>query len=546
MATRKTQTFLPQIFQTDTNQKFLSATMDQLVSEPDLQTLYGYIGRKFAPTFVSTDSYVIENSADRQNYQFEPSIVIKDEQNNITFFATYLDLLAKIRYFGGITTDQSRLFEQEYYTFDPLISYDKFVDFSQYYWLPNGPDPVEVSTTGVDLTVTYTVERDAPNNRYVFKNNGVVDNSIILARGGVYEFIVDQPGYPVWIQTELGTSGKLIATPTLSSRDVLGVENNGTDQGTITFRVPQSTAQDRFLSMPIAAEVAYAAPLPYYALQNKTVSQFLAAYPQYGGITGQLNGKELIFINSSAYDNLGETAWTNPIVSYGSQTANVANIAAVGGVGTNKIKLGSTQNVYANLVISGTGITAGTTVANVDVGNLTVTLSSNLTANVSGTYSFTSTAYNSGYVVPDNQRFDIWKVVYIDAGITNTNGDVDYLVQLIQTDNINTDEKVYIKYGLVNANKEYYKDIDGFFKQVPLITATLNNLWIQDETAGNLYQPVQIVEYAGWNIDVTTEIIGQQNYTSPNGVEFTSGLKVQFGDDVTPTQYQNRQYYWNW
>ncbi len=543
MATRKTQTFLPQIFQTDTNQKFLSATMDQLVSEPDLQTLYGYIGRKFSPTFVNSDSYVVEPNADRQNYQLEPSIVIRDEQKNITFFASYLDLLAKIRYYGGITTDQSRLFEQEYYTFDPLISYDKFVNFSQYYWTPTGPGPVEVSTSGVDLTVTYTVERDAPNNRYIFKNNGAVDNSIILARGGVYEFVVDQPGHPLWIQTELGVNGKLLATPTLSSRDVLGVENNGTDQGTITFRVPQSTAQDRFLNMPIAAEVEYAAPLPYSALQNKTVSQFLAAYPQYGGITGQLNGKELIFINSSAYDNLGEAAWTNGNVNYGSQTANVANIAAFGKVGTNTIKLESTQNVYANLIISGTGIPAGTTVANVNTGNLTITLSANLTANVTGTYSFVSTAYNSGYNVLDADRFDVWKVVYVDAGITNSSGDIDYLVQLVRTDNINTNEKIYIRYGLVNSNKLYYKDFDGFLKEVPLITSTLNNLWIQDATVGALYQPVQIVEYAGWTINVDEEIIGKQNYTSPNGVDFTSGLKVQFGDDVTPASYQNRQFY---
>ena len=133
-------------------------------------------------------------------------------------------------------------------------------NFSQYYWLANGPDPVEVSTSGVDLTITYTVERDAPNGRLIFKNNGVVDNSIILARGGVYEFVVDQPGYPLWIQTELGTDGKLLATPTLSSREILGVENNGTDQGTIIFRVPQATAQDRFLSMPIVYSVDYATP----------------------------------------------------------------------------------------------------------------------------------------------------------------------------------------------------------------------------------------------------------------------------------------------
>ena len=475
MAIRKTQTFLPQIFQTDTNKKFLSATMDQLVSEPDLQTLYGYIGRKFAPTYISTDSYVIESTEDRQNYQLEPSIVIRDDQNNITFFATYLDLLAKIRYYGGITTDQNRLFEQEYYTFDPLISYDKFVNFSQYYWLPNGPDPVEVSTSGVDLTITYTVERDAPNNRYIFKNNGVIDNSIILARGGVYEFIVDQPGYPLWIQTELGTDGKLLATPTLSSRDVFGVENNGIDVGTITFRVPQSTAQDRFLSMALLDNISYATPTPYMNFQNKTVSQFVNLYPYYAGIVGQFNGKTLVFVTTDAYNNLGEEAWTNPVVH-----DNNGNVVP---------------------------------------------------------------GYDVGYVVPDAERFGIWRVVLVDAGIVDANGNPDLLIQMIYVQNVPVNEKVYIKYGLANANKEYYKDYDGFIKQMPLISATLNSLWLQDETASTLYQPIQIVNYAGWTIDVETDIIGQQNYTSPNSVEFTSGLKVQFGDDVTPAQYQNRQYY---
>ena len=48
MATRKTYKFLPTVFQSDANKKFLSATLDQLVTEPNLDTLYGYIGRKFA------------------------------------------------------------------------------------------------------------------------------------------------------------------------------------------------------------------------------------------------------------------------------------------------------------------------------------------------------------------------------------------------------------------------------------------------------------------------------------------------------------------
>ena len=202
MAARKTHNFLPTVFQTDTNKKFLSATVDQLVSEPDFVNLYGYIGRKFAPTFKSGDSYIAEPNISRQNYQLEPSVVIKDSKKNITFFATYLDLLDKIKHYGGDVNNHSRLFEQEYYSFDPRISYDKLVNFSQYYWLPNGPNPVAVNTSGIDLNITYVVTRDAANGRYVFTNNGVVDNSIILARGGTYNFVVNQPGVPFWIQSE--------------------------------------------------------------------------------------------------------------------------------------------------------------------------------------------------------------------------------------------------------------------------------------------------------------------------------------------------------
>jgi hypothetical protein len=43
-------------------------------------------------------------------------------------------------------------------------------------------------------------------------------------------------------------------------------------------------------------------------------------------------------------------------------------------------------------------------------------------------------------------------------------------------------------------------------------------------------------------IDVN-DIIGATNYTSPNGVVFTNGLKVQFRGTVTPAEFQNLEYY---
>ena len=63
--------------------------------------------------------------------------------------------------------------------------------------------------------LTYNVTRDSANGRYVFTeaDTGVVDNSIILARGGTYNFVVDQPGFPFWIQTEVGTDGVFNALP---------------------------------------------------------------------------------------------------------------------------------------------------------------------------------------------------------------------------------------------------------------------------------------------------------------------------------------------
>ena len=532
---RKTYNFLPTIFRTDTNQKFLSATVDQLISEPNFITLYGYIGRRFAPTYKGTDSYVLETTVERQDYQLEPSVVIKDSKQNITFFATYTDLLDKINYYGGITTDQNRLFEQEYYTYDPLISYDKLVNFSQYYWLPNGPDSVDVNTTGLDLAITYTVTRDSANGRYIFKNNGVIDNSIILARGGVYEFVVDQPGYPFWIQTELGVDGVVSVTPTISSRDVLGVENNGTDSGTITFTVPLTSAQDRFLAMPTVFNVEYASPLPYYKLENNTISRFLAEYPLYAGIVGSLNGKHVAFVDQTAFNNLGDEAWTNPTVVYATPTAT-------GNVGTNTITVSSGLSIQANLTVAGTGIPSGTTVISISSANV-VTLSANLTASISGTATFTTTEYDPGYLVPEANRFGVWKIILVDVGIKNTNGTPDLVFRLVHQQNIAVDEKIYIKYGADYANKEFYKDYDGFLKQMPLITCQANTLWIQDGITNGIYTDAKIVEYNAWTINITTDIIGKQNYTSPNGVEFTSGMKVQFGDDVTPTYYQNRQFY---
>ena len=69
MVTR-TISLLPAIFRSDANRKFLNATLDQLITDPKFKNVNGYIGRKSTLAYKETDSYVVEDSVTKQNYQF--------------------------------------------------------------------------------------------------------------------------------------------------------------------------------------------------------------------------------------------------------------------------------------------------------------------------------------------------------------------------------------------------------------------------------------------------------------------------------------------
>ena len=75
MASRiRTIDFLPEIFQTPSNQQFLSATLDQLVQPPNYRKIQGYIGSKFGYGVNASDSYVGEPTKTRKDYQLENNV----------------------------------------------------------------------------------------------------------------------------------------------------------------------------------------------------------------------------------------------------------------------------------------------------------------------------------------------------------------------------------------------------------------------------------------------------------------------------------------
>ena len=193
--------FLPKFFRTQANKKFLQGTLDQLIQPGVAEKINGYYGRKTAKAYKTSDNYISDVSNDRQFYQLEPATVIKDIYDNVTFYKDYNDYIGQLGVFGANTTNHSRLNNQETYAWNPNIDWDKFVNFREYYWLPNGPIsvPVRGQSREVVSTYTVTVEDQDDNVAYVF-NDGLTRNpNLKLYRGQTYRFEIDAPGHPMAI-----------------------------------------------------------------------------------------------------------------------------------------------------------------------------------------------------------------------------------------------------------------------------------------------------------------------------------------------------------
>ena len=73
---------LPKYFRTTSNKKFLSATLDPLIQDGQIEKINGYLGRKTSKAFRTSDNYIPDISDERQNYQLVIGYVQNHKQKN--------------------------------------------------------------------------------------------------------------------------------------------------------------------------------------------------------------------------------------------------------------------------------------------------------------------------------------------------------------------------------------------------------------------------------------------------------------------------------
>jgi len=209
---RRTVDLLPIIFQSDSNSKFMGAVIDPLIQPGTLDKTVGYIGRRYGKTYNSTDVYLDTDQTLRSRYQLEPGIVITEDQN-IENFYDYLDFKNQLRFFNNFNENDNKITDHEHYTWNPPIDWDKFVNYREYYWIPEFPP--DVTVTGQSQSVVSTYRIGLGVNSYIFTPDGQTNNpDLVLYRGQSYKFNLNIPGQPIFIRTNIDV-GVLFYNPAL-------------------------------------------------------------------------------------------------------------------------------------------------------------------------------------------------------------------------------------------------------------------------------------------------------------------------------------------
>jgi hypothetical protein len=566
MARIRTLNFLPEIFQTPTNAEFLSATLDQLTSNPVTTRVQGYVGSRFGSGVNALNYYVTEPTKTRTDYQLDPGVVFtKTDESVAQDFITYPGIIDSLKQQGAVTNNNNRLFESQFYSWDSFTNLDKIVNHYEYYWLPEGPPVVTVSPSVVFTNEDYIVG-DLPNAYELTEvgssNNTGLNPTISLLRGGTYNFFVNQDS-PFYIQTIPSVTGFNPDQPFVSVRDVFGVTNNGTTDGAVTFNVPSKTAQNNFI-FPGNNFVDVVSTTPFDQVNGKNLYDVFdpstgITYPGLGNIDGVvgLNGLRVMFYNdgvpneigyvSSYYDgtnyDVNDPLFTEPqTVTISSTTATGNFLSMATGFTTDEIIVNQTVTFTAPLlgglqegqvyfvkeILNSTDFTISTS-----IGGATVSVGTDSGFNT--TVNINQGQYEQGFYTSVSENY--YRIQFV--------GDPNNpVLRLLPDGIIPNEENITPRFGEQWINRTFYRNTLGVISLVPTVTAPLDTLYYQDGTNPNKVGVIKIIENTGKDfIDVDTEILGKINYTSPTGVQFTNGLKVSFDGNIFPIGYRTGQYY---
>ena len=155
--------------------------------------------------------------------------------------------------------------------------------------------------------------------------------------------------------------------------------------------------------------------------------------------------------------------------------------------------------------------------------------------NTTSTYTITDSGLNSSFVfTPDGLTSNPLLKLY--------RGNTYYF-------EINSSKNFYIKTAPSLGNADLYTEVVNNGTSTGVIifdvnASTPSTLYYATDDFG-INQGEILIKFVDENsfIDVDASIIGKKTYTSGNGITLSNGMKIKFDGNVTPTTYQNKEFF---
>lgn len=151
----KSSDFIPKVFRTPVNTKWLDSTLDRMISKGSLETIEGFVGGSTGKEMNSPTDIYINTGTDNN---LEPAIFSKNSSGDIVDVISVDDIAKSIK-FNFEDYSYNAAYSSQAYVFAPPINIDKFVNYGNYYWITELPiihiiDNSDISA--LNLVSTYT------------------------------------------------------------------------------------------------------------------------------------------------------------------------------------------------------------------------------------------------------------------------------------------------------------------------------------------------------------------------------------------------------
>ena len=181
----KKYTKLPGVHQTPVIKNFFETTVEQLFSKSKIDSISGYVGRKDVNLYEFKDTYITQPTSDREKFSLEPVVnslePITGASTNRVFWSDFVNILKS---YGVDTSNQNPVFDSTFYSFLPPISIDKFLNYQEYFWSPQGPTAILIQ--GADEQFI-NVDKDIIGKKTYTSPSGVVfKNGMVISFVGDY------------------------------------------------------------------------------------------------------------------------------------------------------------------------------------------------------------------------------------------------------------------------------------------------------------------------------------------------------------------------